>query len=90
VKHFLRGSLKLTGIALRPGDAVSAAASNNDGDWNTLFKGAMHPTFPQYLTLAWPSPQTVGAMTLVCDWCQGQGLTNWDIQTSADGSGRYE
>jgi hypothetical protein len=69
--------------SIQSGDSVSTA---NDGDWSTFFKGTMSPTFPQYLSLTWPSPQTVGAVTYVCDWCQGQGLTNWSIQTSTNGS----
>lgn len=69
--------------SIRDGDSVATA---NDGDVFTFFKSAMHPTFPQYLTFTWTAPQQVSAVTYVCDFCQGQGLTNWDIQTSADGS----
>lgn len=69
--------------SIRAGDSVATA---NDGDAYTFFKSAMGPTFPQYLTFTWASPQQVSAVTYVCDWCQGQGLTDWDIQTSADGS----
>ncbi|GIH18894.1 hypothetical protein [Rugosimonospora africana] len=62
--------LALTAIAsttnVRDGDS---AATANDGGVYTFFKGAMNPTFPQYLTFNWASPQQVSAVTYVCDWC---------------------
>jgi hypothetical protein len=69
--------------SIAPGYSVSTA---NDGNWATFFKGAMSPTFPQYLTLNWKHSRTFNDVVFVCDFCVGQGLTNWDIQVSADGS----
>jgi polygalacturonase len=69
--------------SIRAGDAVATA---NDGDWSTFFKGATAPSFPQYVTLTWPSAQTFVGVTYVCDYCQGQGLSNWDVQVSSDGT----
>ncbi|HET8894856.1 MAG TPA: ricin-type beta-trefoil lectin domain protein [Gaiellaceae bacterium] len=71
-----------TTTSLRSGDSASAA---NSGVWDTFFKSASAPTFPQYYTLQWPAPQTVGAVSLVCDYCGGQAPTNWNVQISTNG-----
>jgi len=68
--------------SIAPGFSASAA---NSGLWDSFFKSATSPTFPQYFTLQWPAPQTVGAVTLVCDHCQSQAPTNWDVQASLNG-----
>ena len=68
--------------SIAPGFSASAA---NSGLLGTFFKSAASPTFPQYFTLQWPAPQTVGAVTLVCDHCKSQAPTNWDVQASLNG-----
>jgi hypothetical protein len=69
--------------SLRAGDA---AAAGTDGNFDTFFKSLANPTFPQYVTMTWATGQTFKGVTYVCDWCQAQGLKNWDVQVSADGS----
>jgi len=72
-----------TTTSIASGYSASAAIS---GDWTGFFKSASSPTFPQSFSLQWPAPQTVGTVTLVCDHCQGQAPTNWDVQTSPNGT----
>jgi hypothetical protein len=79
----LAPSASASTTSIRSGDSVATA---NDGNWSSFFKSAMNPSFPQYLTLTWASSHSITGVTYVCDWCQGQGLTNWDIQTSGDGT----
>jgi hypothetical protein len=62
-----------------------SASAANSGLWDSFFKSATSPTFPQYFTLQWPAPQSVGAVTLVCDHCKSQAPTNWDVQASLNG-----
>ena len=62
-----------------------SASAANSGLWDSVFKSAASPTFPQYFTLQWPGPETVGAVTLVCDHCKSQAPTNWDVQASLNG-----
>jgi hypothetical protein len=61
------------------------AAWGGDGDWGSYFKSASSPTFPQYFNLEWPVAETVGAVNLVCDFCQGQAPTKWEVEASVDG-----
>jgi hypothetical protein len=68
--------------SIAPGYSASAA---NSGLWDSSFKSATWPAFPQYFTLQWPAPQTVGAVTLVCDQCQSQAPTNWAVQVALNG-----
>jgi hypothetical protein len=68
--------------SIAPGFSASAA---NSGLWDSSFKSATSPSFPQYFTLQWPTPQTVGAVTLVCDHCESRAPTNWDVQASLNG-----
>ncbi|WP_377267601.1 ricin-type beta-trefoil lectin domain protein [Peterkaempfera sp. SMS 1(5)a] len=75
-----------TTTSLASGSSASAA---NSGLWESFFKSASSPSFPQFYTLQWPQPQTVGAVTLVCDYCQGQAPTNWDIQQSMNGTSNW-
>jgi hypothetical protein len=42
--------------------------------------------YPQYLTLNWSSGQTLKSVTVDCAYCLGSGVTNFDVQVSADGS----
>lgn len=72
--------------SIRSGDSASAA---KDGNYNTFFKSASNPTFPQYFTYTWSSAQNIGSVILTSDWCQGQAPTNWDIQVSTDGSSNW-
>ncbi|MBR7838858.1 ricin-type beta-trefoil lectin domain protein [Actinospica durhamensis] len=72
-----------TTTSLASGYSASAA---NSGLWESFFKSAQSPSFPQYYTLQWPQPQSVGAVTLVCDYCQIQAPTDWDIQESPNGT----
>lgn len=75
-----------TTTSLAAGYSASAA---NSGLWESSFKSAPRPSFPQYYILQWPQSQTIGAVTLVCDHCQGRAPTNWDIQESPDGTSNW-
>jgi hypothetical protein len=79
----LATSASASTTSLRAGDS---AATGADGNFDTFFKSLANPTFPQYITLTWPSGQTFNGVTYVCDWCQGQGLKNWNVEVSTDGS----
>lgn len=45
-----------------------------------------NPGLPQDITYSWPSGQTFDQIVLSTTYAQGQGITNVDVQVSADGS----
>jgi len=57
----------------------------NDGYTRSGVVSKDAPSFPQYLYLDWTSPQTFDTVGLSCDYCQGQGPTDWEVQLSEDG-----
>ena len=92
------GQYQIDELEVRPANSAPAATANttsiaagfsasaaNSGLWSSFFKSATSPTFPQYFTLQWPAAQTVGAVTLVCDHCESQAPTSWDVQASLNG-----
>ncbi len=57
-----------------------------DGDQGTAYVSADNPTFPQYLTLTNSLPQSYQQLSITCDFCQGQGITSFDVEVSTDGT----
>lgn len=72
-----------TTTSIASGYTASAAT---DGSFGTFFKSATSPTFPQYVTVTWPTSHTFSGVTVVCDWCQGQAPKNWLVEVSTNGT----
>jgi hypothetical protein len=45
-----------------------------------------NPTFPQYITYTWPNYQSVDQVVVSTTFGQGQGITNFNVEVSSDGS----
>ena len=57
-----------------------------DGSLDSSYVSADSPSFPQTLTLNYASAQNISGATIACEYCQGQGVTQFDVQVSVDGS----
>ncbi|OPH49323.1 hypothetical protein BC351_37240 [Paenibacillus ferrarius] len=57
-----------------------------DGNMDTAFASVDNPVFPQYFTMNYAIPQKFYGVTIYCKYCKGQGITNFDVQVSADGN----
>ncbi|MCC3373543.1 discoidin domain-containing protein [Cohnella sp. REN36] len=80
-------NLALTATA----SATSVNPSNpvshlNDGIVSTSYVSADNPSFPQYVTLTWPSGQKFNSVRISGWNALGQLPKNWDIQVSDDGA----
>jgi len=61
------------------------AGTIQDNDDSTGTVSYDNPTFPQYITYTWPMPQTFNQVLLSSNYGGGQGVTNFDVEVSADG-----
>lgn len=66
-----------------PGGAPSAAI---DDSLDNAYVSADNPSFPQTLTETYAGPKNVSGVTVACEYCQGQGITDFDVQVSVDGT----
>jgi hypothetical protein len=51
----------------------------------TAYVSGQNPGFSQYYILNYNLPQNFSSVSISCKYCQRQGVTNFDVQTSVDG-----
>ncbi|NOU88292.1 hypothetical protein GC102_21375 [Paenibacillus sp. LMG 31460] len=68
------------------GDVQYSPGKAIDGDSNTSYVSTDSPGLPQYYTLTWPSGQTFNTVNISCAYCSDQGVSNFDVEVSDDGS----
>lgn len=78
-------NLALTATLSAPGLTGNAQVIQ-DGNPTTGTVSTDNPAFPQYITYTWPTGQTFNQIQLVTGSGEGQGITNVNVQVSADGS----
>ncbi|MEV6007822.1 hypothetical protein AB0M29_13520 [Streptomyces sp. NPDC051976] len=67
-----------TGLPTAAGSLSAQAIA--DGDPTTEWHAAAHPALPSTLTMTWPDMEVpLSGITLVCDYCQEQGVTGLDL-----------
>lgn len=79
------------------GEAASASSIGNgtlagmaiDGSLSSGAVSADYPSFPQSNTITYATPQNVSGLSVSCWYCQGQGVTSFDVQASMDGSSSW-
>lgn len=79
-------SLATASATSNNGVAGQQAAQAIDGSTATGYVSADSPGSPQYFMLNWPSGQSFNGISISCSYCQGQGITNFDVEVSEDGS----
>ncbi|WP_169089299.1 glycoside hydrolase family 2 TIM barrel-domain containing protein [Paenibacillus sp. PL91] len=57
-----------------------------DRDLDTSYKSGDSPSFPEYYTMKWPTGRTIDTVSITCGSCQDQGITNFDVEVSDDGT----
>ncbi|GAA2753456.1 discoidin domain-containing protein [Kitasatospora cinereorecta] len=83
---FASGLTTATVTASTNATNTGSPAAAIDGSLKKAYVSADNPSFPQTLTLNYTTPQNVSGVTVACEYCQGQGITQFDVQVSVDGS----
>jgi hypothetical protein len=50
------------------------------------YESGQSPTLPPYYTLSYPQPISASSVTIGADYAQGQGVTNYNVQVTTNGS----
>lgn len=83
---FASGLTTATMAATSQAGSGGAPANAIDGNLDNAYVSADNPSFPKTLTETYTSPQNISGVTVACAYCQGQGITKFDVQVSVDGS----
>lgn len=85
---------QVTRFELTAMDKYAIATSSNplfpadaaiDGNASTAYVSADFPLMPASITVYYDQPQVLNEVSVSCDFCQGQGMTDFDVQVSTDG-----
>ncbi|MWV47381.1 family 16 glycosylhydrolase [Paenibacillus sp. HJL G12] len=66
-------------------NGIYPVANLADANMRTTYQSTNNPTFPQSITLNWSTPQAFSQVALNSTFGQGQGITDFEVQTSDDG-----
>src|SRR5579871_504224 len=78
-------NLALSATVTAPGLTGNLQTIHDNND-TTGTVSVDNPTFPQYVTYTWPAGQTFDQVVLSVWYGQGQGITNFTVEVSSDGS----
>jgi len=89
--HFVINELTLS----RHTNAMTAVATTEnisfpaawavDGNLTTAYLSADYPSFPEALTVYFNQPRTLSQVDISCDFCQGQGISDYEMQITTNG-----
>jgi F5/8 type C domain len=92
--HFVTDGLYVASVPM-DGSATTTPAVSSGGPASGLlangvtangYESGSDPSFPQYLTLSYSSPVSVDGVGLSSNYGQGQGVTQFNVQVTTDGT----
>jgi len=92
--HFVTDGIYVASVPMGVGNLVTPSVSSGSpasgllagGDSTVGYVSAQSPSFPQYLTLSYGSPVSVDGLGMSSNYGEGQGVTQFNVQVTTDGS----
>jgi hypothetical protein len=88
--HYVLGEIEVGSPAVSVTPSVSSGGPASgllaNGVTANGYESGSDPSFPQYLTLSYSSPVSVDGVGLSSNYGQGQGVTQFNVQVTTDGT----